>query len=109
MPGPGSIIWVDFGATPSRVQAGRRPAIVVSSRHHLETVTQMLMVVPCTTRDRGWPNHIPVTGKSDLTQPTFAMTEQVHTIARTQVLGLAGGVDADCLQSMSAWVGRWLA
>ncbi len=104
----GRVAWVDFGTTQGRVQSGRRPAVIVSSVDFLETIDAYLLVIPCTSRDRGWPNHVPVTGALNLDRPTFAMTEQIHTIARTQVVGDIGVINDACLEQISTWLDDWL-
>lgn len=105
---PGSVVWMDEQAIGSE-QVGRRPALVVSSRDHLEIVTNLVIVVPCTSRDRGWINHIRLTGKTGLKQAMFAMTEQVRTIDRSRVLRVTGRVDDETLSTTMQWVHRWLA
>lgn len=106
---PGDVVWVELGPVSGREQGGRRPAVVVSSADHLAAATTLVTVVPATSRDRGWPNHPALTGSTGLGGATFAMTEQVRTIARARVVGVAGSVDDACLAAVCAWLHRWLA
>lgn len=88
----GSIVRVDLSPTRGREQAGRRPALVVASRGYLETVTTLVIVLPITSVARGWPNHVPLRGRTGLPRSSWAMTEQPRTVSRDrieQVLGLA--------------------
>lgn len=105
---PGDVAWVDFGGGDGREQSGRRPAVVLSSPAHLHAATELVTVLPCTARDRGWGNHIALSGDLQLEQPTFAMTEQPRTISRSRVHGTAGQVSPACLTLMREWVARWL-
>ncbi len=105
---PGSVIWVEFDPVSGREQGGRRPAVVVSSAAHLTAATTLVTVVPATSRDRGWPNHVLLRGGTGLTTATLAMTEQVRTIARDRVAEQAGQVDDGCLAEICGWVHRWL-
>ena len=105
---PGDVVWVELSPSRGREQDGRRPAVVVSSEYHLAAATTLVTVAPCTSRDRSWPNHVPLTGPVGLMAPTFAMTEQVRTIARDRVKDVVGAVDEDCLSHISAWIHRWL-
>jgi mRNA-degrading endonuclease toxin of MazEF toxin-antitoxin module len=54
----GDIVQVDFG-TPARGEAGFvRPAVVITSDDVLEFRQAAIVVVPCTTRRRGWLTEI---------------------------------------------------
>jgi len=105
----GSVVWVDFSPTLSREQTGRRPALVVASTPYLETATTLAIVVPVTTIDRGWPNHIRLRGPSlGLDQPSYAMTEQPRTLDRARIVGSAGVVDAATLREVDVWLRDFL-
>ena len=54
---PGDVLWVDFGHTVGAEQRGRRPAVVVGSASHVRNARDLLIVVPCTSRFRGWRSH----------------------------------------------------
>ena len=82
--------------------------VVVSSPGYLRAVTTMALVVPVTTTDRGWPNHVPLTGSPDLVSMSWAMTEQVRAIARARLTGPAGQVDLACLERIRMWLGDFL-
>jgi mRNA interferase MazF len=53
-PSAGELIWVDFTPTSGTEQSGRRPALVVSDRHYNDASGRAL-VMPITSRVRGWP------------------------------------------------------
>jgi mRNA interferase MazF len=106
---PGDVVWVDLDPARGREQGGRRPAVVVSSADHLAAATTLVSVVPATSRNRGWPNHVALQGGTGLDVATFAMTEQVRTIARGRVVGTSGEVEEASLDEICEWVRRWLA
>jgi len=55
----------------------------------------LVIVVPVTTVNRGWLNHILLRGNNvGLNQDSYAVTEQPRTIDRTRILSTAGIVDA---------------
>ena len=56
----------------------------------LAAVTTLVIALPITTVDRGWPNHIPVEGPSGLTLPSWIMTEQPRTLSRDRLTGTSG-------------------
>ena len=106
----GMVVWVELDPTRGREQSGRRPALVVSSDLFLKQADTLATVVPATTVDRGWPNHIRLDGaKLKLPQPTFAMTEQMRTIARERVHAVAGVVSADTMREVDRWLRDFLS
>ena len=106
---PGTVVWTELGTSVGREQGGRRPAVVVSSEDHVDVVTTMTIVVPCTRRDRGWVNHVPLTGDTGLSSTTFAVTEQPRTISVERIVGISGRVDSECLQELWMWVAAWVS
>lgn len=82
-----------------------RPALVVSGDSYNSIIPNVVIVVPVTTRDRGFPHHVALTGAGlRLTQLSFAMTEQPKAIDRRRIRQQAGRVD----QAKLAEVDRWL-
>ncbi len=57
VPGHGDLIWTDFDRTKGREQAGRRPALVVSSAAFTEN-TGLAIVCPITSRVRPFPTSV---------------------------------------------------
>ena len=104
---PGDVVWVAPDPTVGREQAGRRPAVVISGIDYLNTVESLAIVVPVTSVDRAWPNHVPL-GGIELPQPSWAMTEQVRTISRARIVDRAGRVDAATLHELRGWVRDFL-
>ena len=57
VPEAGDVIWIDFDPTRGREQAGRRPALVVSSAKFTEN-TGLAVVCPITSRVRSFPTSV---------------------------------------------------
>src|SRR5438132_14164949 len=57
LPNAGDLIWTDFDPTRGREQAGRRPALVVSSAIFTEN-TGLAVVCPITSRVRPFPTSV---------------------------------------------------
>jgi mRNA interferase MazF len=57
IPDAGDLIWTDFDPTRGREQAGRRPALVVSSAVFTEN-TGLAVVCPVTSRVRPFPTSV---------------------------------------------------
>lgn len=104
----GDVVWADLGEARGRGQAGRRPVVVVASNAHLAIAATLAIVVPVTTRDRGWPNHVPLTGPTGLESESFALTEQIRVIARDAIVGAAGSIDEDCLRRIRLYLQDFL-
>ena len=104
---PGEVIWVAPEIAVGREQAGRRPALVVAGADYLETVDTLALLVPITTVDRGWPNHVEVVG-AGLEVRSWAMSEQVRTISRERMVGRAGHADAATLAAVRGWLADFL-
>ena len=102
----GTLVWAEFGAPLGSEQGGRRPALVISAANHV-AATALVCVLPCTTRDRGWLNHVEV-DCAGLREPTFAITEQPRTISQERVFGTIGEVSPECLDEALSWVRRWI-
>lgn len=104
---PGDIVWVSLDPTIGREQSGVRPVVVVSGTDYLETVDSLAIVLPITSRDRGWPNHVPVLG-SELDRPSWVMTEQLRTISRKRIVGQAGNADKTTMRAIRVWMSDFL-
>lgn len=82
--------------------------LVVASSGYLDAVTTLVIALPITTTDRGWPNHVPVDGPSGLDRASWVMTEQPRTLTRDRFTGIAGSVSPGCLTAVRTWLGDFL-
>lgn len=105
---PGIVAWATLEPTRGREQGGHRPVLIVASAGYLDAVTTLAIVLPITTTDRGWPNHIRVEGPSGLDRPSWIMTEQPRTLSRDRLTGVAGEVSIACLDAARTWLGDLL-
>lgn len=105
----GAIVWVDFDPAAGREQRGTRPALVVSSTEYLTSVRDLVVVVPITSVERGWPHHVAVSGhRAGLPKASFAMTEQPRTISTTRIARQAGNAGADTMNTVDQWLRDFL-
>lgn len=58
-PESGELIWIDFSPTLGTEQRGRRPTLVVSATAY-NRLTGRALVMPVTSRSRGWSTEVPV-------------------------------------------------
>lgn len=104
----GELWWVDLGGGIGREQQGFRPALIISNSKYQEIVDSMIVLLPCTTRRRGWPNHVPIQGTLALGRNTFAMTEQLRSVARERLIRKVGQADETTMTEVGIWINRWL-
>lgn len=106
----GQVVWAELDPVRGREQAGRRPVLVVASDLYLEQADTLAIVIPATTVERGWPNHVLLRGPHvGLTQDTFAMTEQPRTVTRDRLGQLIGVVDPATMREVDGWLRDFLA
>jgi mRNA interferase MazF len=74
----------------------------------LDAVRTLVIVLPITTTDRGWPNLIRVERARGLERPSWVATEQPRTMSRDRLTGLTGEVSIDCLRAVFTWLGDFL-
>jgi len=103
------VVWAELDPVLGREQAGRRPALVVASDLYLEQADTLAIIVPATSKDRGWPNHVLLQGP-DLVfgEPTFAMTEQPRTVTRERLFDVIGLVGAATMREVDGWLRDFL-
>lgn len=105
---PGVVAWASLEPVRGREQGGHRPVLVVASTGYLDAVTTLVIVLPISTVDQGWPNHIAVDGPSGLDRPSWIMTEQPRTLSRDRITGVAGQLSEQCLSSTRVWLRDFL-
>lgn len=105
---PGVVAWATLEPVRGREQGGPRPVLVIASTGYLDAATSLVIVLPISTVNRGWPNHIAVDGPSGLDRPSWIMSEQPRTLARDRVTGIAGHVSPKCLNATQVWLRDFL-
>ena len=103
----GAVVWAWLDPNVGREQSGRRPVVVIASDGYLDVVTTLVIAVPVSRNDRGWPNHVRLSGVPELGD-SFAITEQPRTISRERLAGSIGQVDEDCLAEIKQWLADFL-
>lgn len=75
---PGHVWFVDFDPVRGREQGKDLPALVVSSRFHLDlTMGHLVSVLPLTSLERrGWMHRVPVASGGG-----WVITEQIRTVS----------------------------
>lgn len=57
LPDRGSLVWLQFSPQSGSEQAGRRPAIVLTTAAYHQR-SRLAVVCPITSREKGWPMEV---------------------------------------------------
>jgi len=88
----GEVWLVDLNPIRGHEQAGRRPALVVSTTQFNNGPAGLVVVVPMTTRDRRIPMHVPVEPpEGGVRRRSFIKCEDIRSIS-TERLARRWGV-----------------
>ncbi|MBA3809034.1 MAG: type II toxin-antitoxin system PemK/MazF family toxin [Solirubrobacterales bacterium] len=97
-PRRGEVWLVDFGDPVGREQAGRRPALLVSSDLLNDGRAGIVVVVPITTAHRGLPSHVEIDRDgSALDDVSYAKCEDVKSISEQRLVGRLGAVNDEAM------------
>lgn len=104
-PERGEVWFAALDPVLSGEQGGTRPVLVVSSSTFNMWPVGLVVVVPITTRDRGFDHHVPI-GDGGLDRTSFAMPEYVRSIAQRRLQRRLGTANASTLTGIDAWLRR---
>jgi mRNA interferase MazF len=100
LPDRGSLVWMEFSPHAGSEQAGRRPAVVLTTLAY-HRLSRLAVVCPITSRKRGWPmevklpDNLPVSG--------IVLVDQVRSIDReARYLEVVGMVPREVLDEIDA-------
>lgn len=93
-PRPWQVWWAALDPTVGTEQAGTRPVVIVSSALHLRLFPTLVTAAPLTTRQRpDWIHRVAVGPPGG--KVSYAVTEQVRTIARSRLTSRLGELSDD--------------
>jgi mRNA interferase MazF len=103
----GDIWTLRFDPVIGHEQGGRRPGLVISSNLLHLIPSQLVIVVPISSRDRQVESHIPIQPpEGGLSRLSFALTEQLRTVSRDRLVRRLGRVEGETLDEVLKRV-RW--
>jgi len=103
----GEVWMVDFDPTQANEQAGRRPAVVLSSDLFNRTASGLVVVVPVTGRRRGDPLHVEIVGgEGGLPRLSMALPKHVRSINQRRLVHRMGVVQPWTLDLIADHVRR---
>jgi len=96
-------VWVErrIRQLRGREQQGQRPVIVVSADAINRGPSNLAVVVPLTTRDRGIDLHVAVEPPDGgLHERSFALPEEVHVVAQERLIERWGRLSTAALRQL---------
>lgn len=98
VPDSGDLIWIDLDPVAGHEQGGHRPAVVLSPFAYNNKVG-LLLCVPCTTKAKGYPFEVELSGGRD----SVALADQVTCVDwRARAVTKKGAVTAMELAEIKA-------
>ena len=95
-------VWdADFDPIRGHEQAGRRPAIILSTDRYNQGYSELVFVAPLTRTDRGIPWHVPVNPpEGGLTFPSFVLCDQLRVFSTERLIRHLGRVSDAVLRDI---------
>jgi mRNA interferase MazF len=105
MPERGDLWYADLDPVRPGEQGGSRPVVVVSANGFNAWPVSLVVVVPITTRDRGFVHHVSVAA-SGLDRASHAMPEYVRSISQRRLRRRLGVAPHNTLCELDDWLRR---
>jgi len=86
-------------------QGGTRPVLVISTLTFNAWPVRLVVVVPITSRERGFAHHVPIVG-GGLDQASFAMPEYVRSVSQRRLRRLLGIAPGEVVTAVDEWLRR---
>ena len=102
----GDLVWVEFDPVRGRQQAGRRPAVVVTTAAY-HRVSSTAFVCPITSNPGPWPFKVPL--PSNLQVQGGVLVDQMRAVDLTQrIFGRLGRVPDETLERVRGILGAMI-
>lgn len=89
----GDVWHTDFSPSFGHEQDGPRPALIVSADDYNDLDSEMLLVIPITTTDWGFPWHVKIEPtEGGVSAPSYIMCEQVRACSTLRLTHRMGTV-----------------
>lgn len=89
---------MDLNPTRGHEQAGKRPALVVSTDAFNQSRVGLAVVLPLTTTERGIPLHVPVMPpEGGVRRQSYVKCEDIRSIAVERLVEYWGAITQDTL------------
>lgn len=97
----GEVWLVDFDPTRGREQAGKRPALIVSTNGFNKSPAELVMLIPITSKEKRIAWHVPIQPpEGGVKTKSFIMCEGVRSASKERLLHRWGTVSATTLDEV---------
>jgi mRNA interferase MazF len=108
----GEIWYADFGQPLGHEQGGPRPSLIVSHDRWNRGRSGLVIALPLTTKDKGFPHHVRVDPpEAGLGKPGFIKCEDVRSISTSRLQRRLGAVSKSTMlrveETMRQLLGLW--
>jgi mRNA interferase MazF len=104
-PGRGEVWLVDFDPTRGHEQAGRRPALVISTNSLNQSMAGLVVVLPLTSKDEKIRSHVRVDPpEAGLKVTSFVKCEDIRSVASERLSRRSGRVSAPTMRAVGETV-----
>jgi mRNA interferase MazF len=89
-------IWnADLDPVRGREQAGKRPVLVVSADPFNQGKSELVVILPITSKDKSIPTHVNIdpNRQTGLRTKSFIMCEAIRCVARERLAKFVGKID----------------
>ncbi len=94
-----------FGITTGLEQGGKRPALIVSDDRYNEGDSELVIVVPLTTRRTGIPSDVRIDPpEGGLDRTSFARCDHVRSISRSRLYQRFGRLSSNSMEVIDDWL-----
>ncbi|GIH26886.1 mRNA interferase [Acrocarpospora phusangensis] len=105
----GEVWFTDLGEPVGTEQGSARPTLIISNDGFNRMSRDLVVVVPLTSRDRGWDTHIPIPlGETRLRRPSWAMVQQIRSVSIDRFKFPMGHVAEETVDRIVTLLGRLL-
>ena len=105
----GQVWTVSLDPTTKNEQRGTRLCLVVSADRYNSLPIRQAIIVPLTSRERGFPHHIQVADDGGLNRPSSAMSEGVRAVSVERFGRLISTASRDTMNSIAQQLILWLS
>jgi mRNA interferase MazF len=88
----GEIWLIDLNPTIGHVQAGTRPALIISDDMFNNSLAEMVIIVPITSKKKGIPTHVEINCDC-LKVTSYIKTEDIRSVSTKRLSRKLGEID----------------